>query len=147
MKSYLNRRMLVSAITLIALVCGAQSLTGAQAGEDGLLGTWLAPDGASKIEIARCEDEYCGSIVWMAQPRTDEKNPNPELKGRPLVGAQILSGVTFAGGNTWAGGSIYSAKQGKSFKTKKLILSNDSTLDIEVSAGLFTKTMVWTRSD
>lgn len=147
MKSYLNRRMLASAISLIALVCGPQPLAGEQAGGDGILGTWLTPDGASKIEISRCGDTYCGSIVWMAQPRTDENNPNPELKGRPLVGAQILSGLAYAGGESWQGGSIYSAQRGKTFEAKTLKLLSDRALEVKVSAGMFTKTIVWTRSD
>ncbi len=147
MKSNLSLGALGSAFALIALVWAPQSLTGWQAGGDGIVGTWLTSEKESRIEIAKCGDEYCGSIVWMAQPRTDEKNPNPELKGRPLVGAQILSGVTYAGGDTWDGGRIYSAKQGKSFKAKKLTLSSERTLEVKVSAGIMTKTTVWTRSD
>jgi uncharacterized protein (DUF2147 family) len=107
---------------------------------DAMLGTWLTPEGLSKIEVKKCESRYCGSIIWLKTPKNDEKNEDAKLKGRPLVGAQILSG--FAADGT--GGKIYAPERGK-LMDAKLVLAGEDKLEVRVAAGMIKKTVVWTR--
>ena len=73
---------------------------------DDIVGIWLiAEDGevVEKVEIYQCEDRYCGKIVWLkAQegsetPVADSKNKSEELRGRPLLGLEVLHGYEFNG--------------------------------------------------
>jgi uncharacterized protein (DUF2147 family) len=107
---------------------------------DAMLGTWLTPEGLSKIEVKKCGERYCGSIAWMKTPKNDEKNEDAKLKGRPLLGAQILSG--FAADGT--GGKIYAPERGK-LMDAKLVLAGEDKLEVRVSAGMIKKTVLWTR--
>jgi uncharacterized protein (DUF2147 family) len=99
-----------------------------------LTGLWLTPEGLSKIEIKNCDAGQCGSIVWMKSPKNDEKNADPALKGRPLLGAQIVNG-----------NKIYAPERGK-WMDAKLVLTSPDSLEVRVSAGMVKKTVVWTRA-
>ena len=66
---------------------------------DDIVGIWLIEEdgeAVEKVEIYRCEEKYCGKIVWLkAQdatdiPVTDEKNKSEDLKNRPLLGLEVM---------------------------------------------------------
>jgi uncharacterized protein (DUF2147 family) len=109
-------------------------------GGDAMLGTWLTAGGQSRIEVSKCESKYCGVIVWMKNPKNDEKNADASMRGRPLVGAQILSGFSADG----TGGKIYAPERGRMVPAK-LVLTNPDTLEIRVAAGMIKKTVAWSR--
>jgi uncharacterized protein (DUF2147 family) len=79
-------------------------------------GLWWADGGAAKVEIVRCGAALCGSVVWLRSPfdlngcpLRDEKNPDPELRGRDVLGLQLLHGLRPSDGDAgeWKGGRIY----------------------------------------
>jgi uncharacterized protein (DUF2147 family) len=109
-----------------------------------ILGTWLTANGQSKIEIAPCDDRYCGTIAWMRTPRNDERNEDPAKRGRPLVGARIMTGFKYDGGSTWTGGKLYAPERGKAVDAK-LVLTGDDALEVRASAGIARRTVTWTR--
>ncbi len=111
---------------------------------DRILGTWLTPNGESKIEVVKCGEAYCGSIKSMKTPHTDEHNPDASLRQRSLVGVQILSGFKYDGTDSWTGGTLYGPERGKNV-SPTLTLSGPDTLDIKVNAGMVHKTINWTR--
>lgn len=113
---------------------------------DRIVGTWTAPNGESKIEIAKCGGAYCGSIKAMKTPKLDARNPDASLRSRSLVGAQILRGFQYAGADTWNGGTLYAPERGREV-SPKLVLTGPDTLEIKVSAGLARKTVVWKRGN
>jgi len=75
----------------IAMVCAS---SGAVADPIGL---WLARDGAH-VDIAPCSNELCGVLASTAspidpatgRPWADKNNIDPNLRSRPLIGAQVL---------------------------------------------------------
>lgn len=88
-------------------------LASAQAsGPEQILGLWLTPNGESKIQMSKCGELYCGTMVWMQNPKKDVNNSDPALKGRLLVGVQIASGLKFDGGNSFSGGKLYGPERG-----------------------------------
>jgi uncharacterized protein (DUF2147 family) len=131
---------LTSPITLFAALAVLSSGFASAAEGDRLLGTWLTPGALSRVEITKCGSRYCGVITWLKTPKADAKNPDPSLRGRPLPGAQILSG--FAPDGT--GGKVYSPERGSSYDAK-LVLVEATTLEIRVSAGFIRKTVAWKR--
>jgi uncharacterized protein (DUF2147 family) len=47
---------------------------------------------------------------------TDEHNPNPKLRARPMQYIVILSGLKYTGNNKWEGGTVYVPANGKTYK-------------------------------
>ncbi len=128
----------------LLLVLAFAGILFAQPDGNQILGIWNTDDGDSKIEIVKCGDNYCGSIVSMKTPRNDERNANASLRNRPLVGVQVLTGFKYAGSNSWTGGTLYAPKRGNAMSAK-LKLSTQDSLEITVSAGLASRKVTWTR--
>ena len=113
--------------TILLLACALATFA------QSLSGTWLTPEGRSKVEIKPCGASHCGAIVWMQTPKNDEKNADPALRARPLVGVQILNGD-----------KLYAPERGKTVDAKIALATPDS-LEIRVSVGMVKKTVTWTR--
>ena len=111
---------------------------------DQILGTWALPNGDTKVAIEKCGAQYCGTIAWMKTPRNDEKNEDASLRGRPLVGVRILTGAAFDGKAAWTGAKLYGPGRGITVDAK-LALTNDDSLQVKASAGIASRTVVWTR--
>jgi uncharacterized protein (DUF2147 family) len=104
---------------------------------DAILGVWLTEGKEARIEIFRCADRYCGKIAWTidpvytpaedseraGKPKTDDNNPNPALRMRPIVGLQIMSGLHYIGDNRWVKGSIYDPGSGHTYGCQLSLLS------------------------
>lgn len=127
---------------IVLLLLAACTAPGA--GPERILGTWITEGGLSRVEITKCGELYCGTLAWMKTPKNDLNNPDPALKGRPLVGVQIATGFRYDGGDSWSGGKLYGPERGK-IVDAKLILNGDS-LDVKVSAGMVKKTVTWSRA-
>lgn len=129
-------------------------------GGNDILGPWKNEDGRAQIEIYPCDGHFCGKLSWLGrpvyppddpqgmagQPRVDRENPKPELKGRRLLGLQIMEGFTYSGGDTWEHGHIYDPDSGKTYSCK-MTLSSPRQLKIRgyVGVPLFGRTTTWTR--
>ena len=82
-------------------------------------GVWLTQAGDARVQVSRCGAGICGRIVWLrdpidprtGQPQVDDKNPNPALQQRPIVGLSILIGMRPSGPAKWSG-QIYNADDG-----------------------------------
>jgi uncharacterized protein (DUF2147 family) len=137
----------------IALSCLATFGATAEvpASQDAIVGTWLTEKQDSKIEIARNGTTYAGKVIWLKQPTRDgkplhdAKNPNHQLRDRPILGLEILSGFRYSGDATWSKGAIYSPQTGSTFPAELSLVSNDR-LDIKVKDGIFFKHVAWTRA-
>src|SRR5258708_7231894 len=101
-------------VLCLALLSGAPAAY-AQAGGDPQ-GVWLTQAGDAKVKVSKCGAGICGVIVWLRAPTdaatgspvTDDKNPNPALAKRPMIGLALFSGMQPAGPNKWSG-QIYNA--------------------------------------
>lgn len=100
---------------------------------DKILGIWWNEEKTSKIEISQKEGKYIGTIVYMipekyenGEPPKDDKNPDPKLRDRSLVGLQILSGFRYdADDKEWVDGRIYDPKSGKTYDCYAWLESDD----------------------
>lgn len=110
------RRFLISALILAAPTAALADP----------IGKWRVGEGTSHVEIAPCGQALCGTIVWLKDRNgRDENNPDKALRGRPLLGVEILK-VEPAGAGKWTG-TIYNARDGQTYtaklteKSKKLV--------------------------
>jgi uncharacterized protein (DUF2147 family) len=91
-------------------------------------GIWLTQAGDAKIRISPCGTGLCGTIVWLkvpvdpktGKPQVDDKNANPALAKRPVIGINIFNRMKSVAGNKWSG-TIYNADDGKSYSSDVIV--------------------------
>ena len=137
-----------SLVVLIALLAApvARSET---AGEP--TGVWLTQSGDARVKVSKCGGGLCAVIVWLkdpinaatGKPEVDDKNPNPALAKRPMIGLSLFSGMRPAGPNKWSG-QIYNADDGKSYESH-ISVSSPDTLRVEGCVGALCGGETWTR--
>ena len=111
--------------TFLAVVLGvaASSAASAQSGHD-LAGRWATEGFGSIVEFRPCASaagEMCGRIVWLwaaapgGRARLDQRNPDASLRGRPLVGVEIVSSLRQTAPGVWTGGRLYNPDDGRTY--------------------------------
>ena len=137
-------------LLLMAVLFASVSLFAQSA--DAVVGKWLNKDKDAHIQIYKKGNEYYGKLVWLKNPndesgkaKTDTKNPENNLKSRPIWGLEILKGFTYDDG-AWEDGSIYDPKSGKTYSCK-LTLSGNDKLNVRgyIGISLIGRTDIWTR--
>jgi uncharacterized protein (DUF2147 family) len=85
-------------------------------------GVWLTEAGDAKIHVSKCGSGLCGTIVWLktpidpatGRPQVDDKNRDPALAHRPVIGINIFKGMKSVAERKWSG-RIYNADDGKTY--------------------------------
>ena len=121
-----------------ALFLAAPAKAQSAGGPDGI---WLTQAGDAKVRVSKCGAGICGVVVWLrdpidpatGKPQVDDKNPNPALAKRPIIGLSLFSGMHPAGPNQWAG-QIYNADDGKIYASK-ISVTGPATLKVEGCIG------------
>ena len=130
---------------------------------DAVLGVWeTLPEkhGYAHVEISRSDDHYVGKIVWLSEPdfpeddepqwagrpKTDRKNPDPELRPRPILGLRILDRFEYVGDGAFKRGRIYDPSRGKTYRCQMKLL-DDGTLRIRgfIGVSLIGRNTTWRR--
>jgi uncharacterized protein (DUF2147 family) len=153
------KKVLCPCVLLLALFITA-SLYAAGAGPDAVTGKWWNQEKTSQIEIFKQEGKYVGRIIWLkvplypgddpkgmaGKPKIDRENPDHAKRDRPLLGMVMVWGFTPEGENLWENGFIYDPRNGKTYKCK-MTLKSDDVLDVRgfIGVSLFGKTNTWTR--
>ena len=114
-------------------------------------GIWLTQAGDAKIRVSKCGGGLCGVIVELKEPidpatgkpQIDDKNPNPALARRPMIGLPLFSGMRPSGPNKWSG-QIYNADDGKSYESHISVAGPDA-LRVEGCVGVLCGGESWTR--
>ncbi|GAA3520812.1 hypothetical protein GCM10022393_38870 [Aquimarina addita] len=89
---------------------------------DTYIGQWII-EGGSIIEIYEKDHLFYGKIYKRAEKPIsnlnglDNKNPDKNLRNRPLLGMVILDNLSFIEGEL-SGGTIYNADSGKKYTVK-----------------------------
>lgn len=147
--------MRISLFPLVALLAAITSpLALADASDP--FGEWATKGLGSIIDVHACSDDpakLCGTIVWLwdavdkgGRPYRDDKNSDPALSARPLVGIEIMRDFKPKGdGKTWTDGSIYNPEDGRSYSASFKLRAGD-TAELEGCAlGLFCGSQIWRR--
>jgi uncharacterized protein (DUF2147 family) len=138
---------------VVAIVAALLGALPAQAQSDGdVSGIWLTQAGDAKVRVSRCGGGICGVIVWLkdpinpatGKPQVDDRNHNPSLARRPMIGLPLFSGMQPAGPNKWSG-QIYNADDGNSYASN-ISLAGPDTLKVEGCVGGLCGGENWSRS-
>jgi uncharacterized protein (DUF2147 family) len=116
----------------------------AQTAEDAY-GVWLNPENKSQTEFYKCDGGLCGKIVKAVDgQKTDDKNPDPAKRNRPIEGLVIMENVKKTGPSSWAG-TLYNRADGKSYSGTLTVKSKD-TVDLSGCVAIvLCKTTSFTR--
>jgi uncharacterized protein (DUF2147 family) len=137
-------------IAILAIFVGAPPAK-AQSGSD-VGGIWLTQAGDAKVRVSKCGGGICGVIVWLKDPinpgtgkaQVDDKNPNPSLARRPMIGLPLFVGMRPSGPNRWSG-QIYNADDGSTYASN-VSLDGGDILRVEGCMGAFCGGENWTRA-
>ncbi len=133
----------------LPLLLAALALAAPASAATPIAGRWVTVEGDSIVTIGPCggreAGRLCGRITtFLKRPPTanpvDGKNPDPALRGRPILGLAVLSGFTDQG-KDWRG-RIYDPRSGKSYKSI-LTRNGDGTLKVQGCVAFLCQTQVW----
>ena len=136
-------------IAMVTAVLAAVPEAAQAAGPDGI---WLTQAGDAKVRVGKCGAGVCGVVVWLKDPidpatgksQVDDKNPNPALSKRPIIGLSLFLGMRPAGANKWSG-HIYNADDGKTYASSVSVAGPDA-LKVEGCVGGFCGSETWSRA-
>jgi len=137
-------------IAILAVFFGAPTTMAQSGGNVG--GIWLTQAGDARVRVSKCGGGICGVIVWLkdpingatGKPQVDDKNHNPSLARRPMIGLPLFSGMRATGPNKWSG-QIYNADDGNTYASN-VSLSSADILKVEGCMGALCGGENWTRA-
>ncbi len=132
----------MKSLSLAAL--GLFLLTGmAQAQPADPSGTYLSESGETRVKIAKCGAVHCGTIVSVQGEGKDVNNPDASLRGRSLVGVQMISDIKPS--SEGFSGQLYNYKDGKTYTGKMSFEGKAMKLSGCILGGLICRSQTWTK--
>jgi uncharacterized protein (DUF2147 family) len=127
----------------------AASPASAQSAEP--IGVWLTEKGDARVKVSKCGNGICGVIVGLkdsidratGQPQVDDKNPNPALRTRPVIGIALFIAMRPSAPGKWSG-QIYNADDGGTYVSHVTFAGGDA-LHVEGCVGMICGGETWTR--
>jgi uncharacterized protein (DUF2147 family) len=135
---------IVASIWLAAVPAIGQSAIASE--NDAPIGRWLTDNGNLEVEIARCGEALCGTVVKVLANRSMSGGGEMvAADNRSPLGMTLLKDFKAAGGGEWQG-EIYNRENAKTYSCK-ISLSTPDRLTVRPYVGLplFGKTLTWTR--
>lgn len=135
---------------LVALAIWAISgPAAAQSGDP--TGIWQTQAGDARVRVSKCGNGICGVIVGLrdkidpatGRPPVDNKNRNPALANRPMIGLPLFSDMQPSAPGKWSG-RIYNADDGDTYDSHVSIAGPDA-LRVEGCVGPFCGGETWSR--
>ncbi len=109
----------------------------AQNNPDAILGKWITTTENCVIEVYKQAGEFKAKILWFQEGKkaineyTDEKNPDPALRTRKVLGMDVVHGLHYdADEKQWVDGQIYDATSGKEWDSV-VWLTSDNLLKVK----------------
>jgi uncharacterized protein (DUF2147 family) len=131
--------------TLVAGAALALAATAYAQSADDALGVWENPENKSHTQFYKCGAGVCGKIVRVVDgQKTDDKNPDPAKRSRPIVGLVIMQGAKKTGPTTWSG-QLYNRADGKTYSGTLTVKSKNAVELSGCVAVVFCKTTTFTR--
>jgi uncharacterized protein (DUF2147 family) len=116
---------------------------------DTALGRWRTETRGGIVEIERCGASICGRLMssdgLRANPNLlDGHNKDVSLRGRRLMGLQVLGGFA-RGDGEWSGGTIYNGDDGGTYRATVTPIDADRLRVKGCIIWPLCKSQTWTR--
>lgn len=138
------RTLVLSGTILLAATVGAAAQVADPVGE------WLVKEGTARIKVVSCpqgpgQPSTLWGVIWAeVNPGVDDKNPDPTMRNRPMLGVPILINMRQTQANRWDG-KIYDATRGSIFDSN-ISVSRSDMLEVRgCVAGIFCGGEDWKR--
>lgn len=115
---------------------------------DAVIGEYWTENKTGKIAIFKCDNKYCGRIIWRQDNRNDVENPDKTKRGRNVVGIQFLNNFEYdEDKKIWSGGTVYSIDNGNTYNGKIWLDNNGRILKMRgyIGFSLLGRTATLTR--
>jgi len=122
-----------SALTSIILAIAALAASPLPAHAQTANGVWRRDDGRSRIRIAPCGANLCGTIVWLADKNSPAK-----------IGQRVLFNMKSSGANSWSG-NAFNPEDGRNYTGKMTLSGARLTTSGCVMGGRVCRSMGWRR--
>jgi uncharacterized protein (DUF2147 family) len=139
--------MVLVVVALLSLGQAASVEAQSGPGADAIVGTWADARGEMLLEFSQCGATYCARIVGLPggdEAAVDGRNPDRSLRGRSLIGLQIIEGLRFEGPDRYVGGAMYAPQRGVNVDVTFEMISPD-VMRATVSRLVFRRTIEWER--
>jgi uncharacterized protein (DUF2147 family) len=139
------KSMLIALVLVMPLLTVPGFAVPAPASES-VLGRWMTQDGAAIVRIGHCGKTVCGVADRVLDPKApahDINNPDPNLRGRMIVGSMVLTGFR-PDGDGWSGGLAYSPKVGRTFRSSLKVMP-DHRLRVTGCIFILCRSIYWKR--
>jgi len=132
-------RLLITIFFFIILAFNVQAEN-----DDKLIGIWQEENTGMQVEITKCDNFYCGTIIEIEDQTKDKNNRIPEFRNRLLDGLQIISNLSKLNETNWSGGLYYSISQGIEGSLSCKLIDNN-TLLLTIATAKSENARVWKR--
>jgi uncharacterized protein (DUF2147 family) len=145
----------------MALTTGPEEKVAA-ASATAIVGDWLVASKDAIIRIEQVGDQFEGHIAWQLHDTygpedgpalngktvTDQHNPDPALRSRPLTGLKLVWGLRYdAGSGQWLDGQVYDSDNGKTYHCQVHLIDADHlSLRGYIGISLLGGNTTWTRT-
>jgi uncharacterized protein (DUF2147 family) len=114
-------------------------------------GVWQTQAGDARVRVSKCGGGICGAIAGLrdpidpatGKPQLDDKNPDPALRKRPMIGLSLFSAMQPVAAGKWSG-QIYNADDGSTYASSISVTGPD-ILRVEGCVGALCGGETWTR--
>ena len=121
---------------LICVICSSHCI--GKTNPDAILGKWITTSGNCLVEVYKENGKFKAKILWFndkgkkpMRDWRDEKNPDPSLRNRKLIGMDILNELHYDDDQEqWVDGVIYDATSGKKWDSV-VWLTDDNMLKVK----------------
>ena len=136
-------------IAIAAALLAAPSARAQGAGEP--TGVWLTQAGDARVKVSKCGGGICGVIVGLkdpidpatGKPQVDDKNPNPALEERPMIGLPLFCGMQPSRAEQMVGPDLQ--RRRRQHLCEQHLGGGPDTLRVEGCVGALCGGETWTR--
>jgi uncharacterized protein (DUF2147 family) len=111
-----------------------------------VFGVWQHPENGSRIEVYPCQTgRLCVRIVAIGDgQQNDDKNPEPKLRSRPIIGLMIMSGAERTADGSWSG-RLYNRNDGQFYDGIVAPAGTDKLKLTGCAVVVLCRTLIWHR--
>jgi uncharacterized protein (DUF2147 family) len=135
---------IVSLVTVLLLLSSSVFAQKKQTTGDEIIGVYWSPKKNAKISIYKSGERYFGKSIWVESPRKDTENSAKSLRGRDLLGIELLTNFKYKNG-TYIDGEVYDPENGKTYDCKMSLDGDKLEVRGFIGFALFGRTEIFER--
>jgi len=126
----MSNQFLLSFFSLLLFSVNNGKTNSSAAAAELICGKWQTEQKNLTVQVYQVDDEFRARIIWFndgdsdkdIDKWTDRKNPDPALRGRKILGMNVLEKLVYdPDSNSWEDGVIYDAKNGRNWNSSAFI--------------------------